>query len=66
MMEHTMWLRIFIVMNRNEHIYIYIAAKALHRMENMGDEVVGFIETQIDDYLGEDDIIRYQDDFGRT
>jgi len=54
----------FIVMNPNEHIYI--PAKALHRMENMGDEVVEFIETQIGDYLGEDDIIRYQDDFGRT
>jgi mannose-1-phosphate guanylyltransferase/mannose-6-phosphate isomerase len=24
-----------------------------------------FVETQIGDYLGEDDIVRYDDDFGR-
>ena len=34
-------------------------------MENIGLEMVEFIETQIGDYLGEDDIIRYEDDFGR-
>ena len=35
-------------------------------MENMGEEEVEFIETQIGDYLGEDDIVRYEDDFGRV
>ena len=35
-------------------------------MENIGQDNVEFIETQIGDYLGEDDIIRYQDDFGRV
>ena len=44
---------------------VYIPTGALHRMENIGDEMVEFIETQIGDYLGEDDIIRYEDDFGR-
>ena len=35
-------------------------------MENIEKDIVEFIETQIGDYLGEDDIIRYQDDFGRV
>jgi len=45
---------------------IYIPTGTLHRMENIGLEMVEFIETQIGDYLGEDDIIRYEDDFGRN
>lgn len=45
---------------------VYIPTGALHRMENIGTELVEFIETQIGDYLGEDDIIRYEDDFGRS
>ena len=51
-------------MSPNEHVYIPV--KALHRMENIGTEMVEFVETQIGDYLGEDDIVRYEDDFGRS
>jgi len=36
----------------------------LHRMENIGVDLLEFTETQIGKYLGEDDIIRYQNDFG--
>ena len=54
----------FITMNKNDHVYIPV--KALHRIENIGDELLEFTETQIGDYLGEDDIIRYEDDFGRV
>lgn len=36
-----------------------------HRVENPGDEVMVFIEVQQGDYLGEDDIVRLEDDFGR-
>ena len=54
----------FIDMSPNEHVYIPV--KALHRMENIGTEMVEFVETQIGDYLGEDDIVRYEDDFGRS
>ena len=39
---------------------------ALHRMGNIGNEMVEFVESQICDYLGEDDIVRYEDDFGRA
>jgi len=44
---------------------VYIPIEVLHRMENIGEDMVEFIETQIGNYLGEDDIVRYEDDFGR-
>lgn len=53
----------FHILHKNQSIYIPLGV--LHRMENIGLEMVEFIETQIGDYLGEDDIIRYEDDFGR-
>ena len=52
------------ILHKNQHVYIPLGV--LHRMENIGEDMVEFIETQIGDYLGEDDIIRYQDDFGRV
>jgi len=45
---------------------IYIPVNSLHRISNIGNELLEFTETQIGDYLGEDDIIRYEDDFGRV
>ncbi|MFZ4629368.1 MAG: phosphomannose isomerase type II C-terminal cupin domain [Blastocatellia bacterium] len=39
---------------------------AAHRIENPGEEQLIFIEIQRGDYLGEDDIVRLQDDFGRS
>ena len=36
-----------------------------HRIENPGDQTLVFIEIQRGDYLGEDDITRLEDDFGR-
>jgi mannose-1-phosphate guanylyltransferase/mannose-6-phosphate isomerase len=44
---------------------VYIPKECLHRIENVGNENVEFVETQIGDYLEEDDIVRYEDDFGR-
>jgi mannose-6-phosphate isomerase len=37
-----------------------------HRMENPTDTDVVFIEVQRGDYFGEDDIVRLEDDFGRS
>jgi mannose-6-phosphate isomerase len=37
-----------------------------HRVENPTDALLVFIEVQQGDYLGEDDIVRLEDDFGRT
>ena len=44
-----------------------IPAGTAHRVENpdTADALV-FIETQTGDYFGEDDIIRFEDDFGRV
>ena len=44
---------------------IDIAIGSAHRVENPGDELLVFIEVQRGSYLGEDDIVRLQDDFGR-
>jgi mannose-1-phosphate guanylyltransferase/mannose-1-phosphate guanylyltransferase/mannose-6-phosphate isomerase len=46
-----------------ESIYIPIGAK--HRIRNPGSEIVEFVEVQVGTYFGEDDIIRYQDDYQR-
>ena len=45
---------------------IDIEIGAAHRVENTGKELLVFIEVQRGRYLGEDDIVRLQDDFGRT
>jgi len=45
---------------------IDIAVGAAHRVENPGEEKLVFIEVQRGGYLGEDDIVRLQDDFGRA
>jgi mannose-6-phosphate isomerase len=45
---------------------IDIPIGAAHRVENPGDEDLIFIEVQRGTYLGEDDIVRLEDDFGRT
>ncbi|HNW30167.1 MAG TPA: phosphomannose isomerase type II C-terminal cupin domain [Spirochaetota bacterium] len=37
-----------------------------HRIENIGTQNLVFIEIQTGDYFGEDDITRYEDDFGRA
>ena len=44
---------------------IDIPLGSAHRVENKGDELMVFIEVQRGDYLGEDDIVRLEDDFGR-
>src|SRR5262249_28995922 len=37
-----------------------------HRVENPADDLLVFIEIQSGGYLGEDDIERFEDDFGRS
>ena len=41
----------------------YIQARHLHRLANTGSEPLVIIEVQCGDYTGEDDIVRYDDDF---
>ena len=45
---------------------IYIPQGAKHRIRNPGKELVEFIEVQVGTYFGEDDIVRYQDDYQRS
>ena len=44
----------------------YIPAGTRHRLENPGTEPAHLIEVQCGDYLGEDDIVRFEDDYGRA
>ena len=44
---------------------VHIPLGAIHRMANSGSEPMTLIEVQVGDYLGEDDIVRLQDDYGR-
>jgi len=39
--------------------------KQFLQFENAGDKILEIIEVQSGTYLGEDDIVRYDDDFGR-
>ena len=45
---------------------IDVAVGAAHRIENPGAEDLVFIEVQRGNYLGEDDIVRLEDDYGRA
>ena len=45
---------------------VYIPLEALHRIENLTGEECQLVEVQIGDYLGEDDIERIDDVYGRT
>ena len=44
---------------------VYIPLGSVHRMENPGNESMVLIEVQTGSYLGEDDIIRYEDLYAR-
>jgi len=43
-----------------------IPVETKHRLENPGQNTLHIIEVQNGPYLGEDDIVRYKDDYGRT
>lgn len=45
--------------------YIFIPLRAKHRLENFGQDPVLLVEVQMGHYLGEDDIQRYDDVYGR-
>ena len=45
---------------------IDIPKGAAHRVSNPGPDELVFVEVQLGDYFGEDDIVRYSDDYGRA
>ncbi|WP_143296931.1 cupin domain-containing protein, partial [Burkholderia pseudomallei] len=50
----------------SENESTYIAVGAVHRLENPGRIPLEIIEVQSGDYLGEDDIVRFDDRYGRA
>jgi len=50
---------------RRENEYAFIPLGAKHRIENPGAEPLQFVEVQCGGYLGEDDIVRFEDNYGR-
>jgi mannose-1-phosphate guanylyltransferase/mannose-6-phosphate isomerase len=48
---------------KNQSTYIPIGTK--HRLENRGSEPLHIVEIQVGNYLGEDDIQRFDDNYGR-
>ena len=50
----------------SENQSIYLPLGSVHRLANPGKILLELIEVQTGSYLGEDDIIRIEDEFGRT
>ena len=55
--------RVF-MLSENQSTYIPLGSK--HRLENPGNIPLELIEVQSGSYLGEDDIVRFEDVYGRT
>lgn len=53
-----------IMLRENESVYLPLGC--VHRMENPGMIPLVLIEVQVGSYLGEDDIVRYEDTYGRA
>ena len=51
------------LLSENQSTYIPIGV--VHRLENPGVIPLELIEIQIGSYLGEDDIVRFEDNYGR-
>jgi mannose-1-phosphate guanylyltransferase/mannose-6-phosphate isomerase len=71
--EHWVVVRGTARITRDEEVFdlgvnqsVHIPLGAVHRIENPGDEPVHIIEVQCGDYLGEDDIVRLDDNYGRA
>ncbi len=52
------------LVRENESIYLPLGA--VHRLENPGRIPLTLIEVQSGSYLGEDDIVRFEDSYGRV
>jgi mannose-1-phosphate guanylyltransferase/mannose-6-phosphate isomerase len=52
-----------LVLNADQSTYIPLGV--IHRLENIGDAPLHLIEVQSGSYLGEDDIVRFEDDYKR-
>ena len=57
--------RFYLDVNGNGQWNHFAGGDAFYRFGNPGDEPVHIIEVQCGDYLGEDDIVRIEDNYGR-
>lgn len=55
-----------ILSNKQKGDTVHIQTGVKHRIANSGHTPLIFIEVQLGDYLGEDDIERFSDDYGRV
>ena len=53
-----------LILRENESVYLPLGCT--HRLENPGKIPLTLIEVQSGSYLGEDDIVRLEDTYGRT
>ena len=61
--EVTNGERVYLV-GENESTFIPLGTK--HRLRNPGVTMLEIVEVQSGTYLGEDDIVRFEDSYGRT
>jgi mannose-1-phosphate guanylyltransferase/mannose-6-phosphate isomerase len=54
------------VFNMHPNESTYIPKETKHRLENIGNVHLELIEVQTGSYLGEDDIVRFEDIYGRN
>jgi mannose-1-phosphate guanylyltransferase/mannose-6-phosphate isomerase len=54
------------VLTLTENQSTYIPPGTLHRLSNPGDIPLEIIEVQSGSYVGEDDIVRVEDSYGRV
>ncbi len=71
--EHWIVVRGTAEVTRDEQVFFlhenestYIPAGVRHRLSNPGNSRLEIIEIQVGSYLGEDDIVRLEDRYGRT
>lgn len=62
--EALVWLDGITYIRRKGDI-VHVPRGMKHRIMNMGEDDLRFIEVQTGDYFGEDDIERFEDDYGR-
>jgi mannose-1-phosphate guanylyltransferase/mannose-6-phosphate isomerase len=53
-----------LILRENQSTYIPVGT--VHRLENIGSDDLHLIEVQSGGYLGEDDIVRLEDTYGRS
>jgi mannose-1-phosphate guanylyltransferase/mannose-6-phosphate isomerase len=54
------------VLTLSENQSTYIPRGQIHRIANQGKDILEIIEVQSGNYFGEDDIVRFEDSYGRS